>query len=97
MGSGMKRVRQPACPNDHPPKMDKEGRPIQCLPGSSSRLVCGDDHACFFSGMNYMCCPTNEPSNRNQFVCPAPLLTVLDSKGLPQKCNTWTRECPQLL
>ncbi|EYB97223.1 hypothetical protein Y032_0142g2306 [Ancylostoma ceylanicum] len=92
---GTAAFRQPACPNDHPPKMDKEGRPIQCLPGSSSRLVCGDDHACFFSGMNYMCCPTNEPSNRNQFVCPAPLLTVLDSKGLPQKCNTWTRECPQ--
>ncbi|KAK6764762.1 hypothetical protein RB195_024912 [Necator americanus] len=95
VGGGTKRVRQPSCPNDHQPKLDKIGRPIQCLPGSSSHSVCGDGHACFFSGMNYMCCPTNQSSGRHQHTCPAPMVTVLDSSGAPLRCKSWTRACPQ--
>uniref|UniRef100_A0A183GAZ3 WAP domain-containing protein n=1 Tax=Heligmosomoides polygyrus TaxID=6339 RepID=A0A183GAZ3_HELPZ len=87
--------RLPSCANGQHPKLDKVGRPIQCLPGSSSRSVCGVNHTCFFSGMNYMCCPSNEPSHDNQPACPSPLLTVLDSHGLPLKCNPRSRICPQ--
>ncbi|VDM59942.1 unnamed protein product [Angiostrongylus costaricensis] len=48
---------------------------------------------CFFSGINYMCCPSNEPSIDIQPTCPTPALTVLDSYGIPLKCNPQTRSC----
>ncbi|KHJ99176.1 hypothetical protein OESDEN_00838 [Oesophagostomum dentatum] len=94
--TGTLAIRQPTCPNDLLPKLDKNGRPLQCIPGSSSRLVCGEGYSCFFSGMNYMCCPTNEPPSSNQLACPAHSLTVLDPSGLPLKCDTWTHACPQV-
>ncbi|KJH40289.1 hypothetical protein DICVIV_13770 [Dictyocaulus viviparus] len=87
--------RPPSCPNDQQPKLDQLGNPIQCLPGTSSATSCGNNHICFFSGMNYMCCPSNEPSADNQNGCPSPSLAVLDSHGKPLKCDPLTRGCPQ--
>uniref|UniRef100_A0A1I7W8A5 WAP domain-containing protein n=1 Tax=Heterorhabditis bacteriophora TaxID=37862 RepID=A0A1I7W8A5_HETBA len=88
-------ARQPTCPNGQQPKVDKIGKVVQCLPGSSQSTICGMDHTCFFSGLNYMCCPSNEPSPENQPSCANPMLTVLDSHGLPLKCSPRTRQCPQ--
>ncbi|CAD6185151.1 unnamed protein product [Caenorhabditis auriculariae] len=84
----------PTCPNGQVPKLDKNLNPIQCLPGTSQYLICGNTHTCYFTGLNYMCCPSNEPSIDNQPTCPYPRITVLDSHGLPLKCSPRTRECP---
>ncbi|CAI2356701.1 unnamed protein product [Caenorhabditis sp. 36 PRJEB53466] len=84
----------PTCPNGQQPKLDSSLRPIQCLPGTSQHLICGANHNCFFTGLNYMCCPSNEPSIDNQPSCPYPKLTVLDPHGLPMKCSQIARSCP---
>lgn len=64
------------------------------LLGTSQHLICGANHNCFFTGLNYMCCPSNEPSIDNQPSCPYPKLTVLDPHGLPMKCSQIARSCP---
>ncbi|CCD72277.1 uncharacterized protein CELE_K02E10.4 [Caenorhabditis elegans] len=84
----------PTCPNGQLPKLDSSLRPLQCLPGTSQHLICGANHNCFFTGLNYMCCPSNEPSIDNQPSCPYPKLTVLDPHGLPMKCSQIARSCP---
>ncbi|EGT30173.1 hypothetical protein CAEBREN_02952 [Caenorhabditis brenneri] len=84
----------PTCPNGQLPKLDESLRPLQCLPGTSQHLICGPNHNCFFTGLNYMCCPSNEPSIDNQPSCPYPKLTVLDPHGLPLKCSQIARSCP---
>uniref|UniRef100_A0A1I7TCP3 Uncharacterized protein n=1 Tax=Caenorhabditis tropicalis TaxID=1561998 RepID=A0A1I7TCP3_9PELO len=84
----------PTCPNGQLPKLDASLKPLQCLPGTSQHLICGANHNCFFTGLNYMCCPSNEPSIDNQPSCPYPKLTVLDPHGLPLKCSQIARSCP---
>ncbi|EFO89868.1 hypothetical protein CRE_07555 [Caenorhabditis remanei] len=84
----------PTCPNGQLPELDSSLRPKQCLPGTSENLMCGANHNCFFTGLNYMCCPSNEPSIDNQPSCPYPKLTVLDPHGLPLKCSQIARSCP---
>ncbi|PIC16440.1 hypothetical protein B9Z55_023041 [Caenorhabditis nigoni] len=84
----------PTCPNGQLPELDSSLKPKQCLPGMSENLMCGPNHNCFFTGLNYMCCPSNEPSIDNQPSCPYPKLTVLDPHGLPLKCSQIARSCP---
>ncbi|CAJ0955271.1 unnamed protein product, partial [Mesorhabditis belari] len=86
---------QPTCPNGQAPKMNDDGKAIQCLPGSSQKVVCGNNHACFFTGMNYVCCPSNEPTEDSQPTCSPPYLTVLADDGYPLKCSARTRTCPR--
>ncbi|CAB3400509.1 unnamed protein product [Caenorhabditis bovis] len=88
-------AQSPTCPNGQLPKLDKNLKPIQCLPGTFQHAICGPNHNCFFTGLNYMCCPSNEPSIDNQPTCPYPKLTVLDAHGLPLKCSALTRHCPE--
>ncbi|KAJ1372024.1 hypothetical protein KIN20_034080 [Parelaphostrongylus tenuis] len=42
-----------------------------------------------------MCCPSYEASSDNQPTCLTPALTVLDSNGMPLKCDPRTRICPK--
>lgn len=87
-------AQRPTCPNGQIPKLDSDLNPIQCLPGTTQHAICGPNHNCYFTGLNYMCCPSNEPSVDNQPQCPYPKLTVLNSHGLPMKCSSRTRQCP---
>ncbi|CAJ0583671.1 unnamed protein product, partial [Mesorhabditis spiculigera] len=87
-------AQQPTCPNGQAPKLEEDGTLIQCLPGASQKVVCGKEHVCFFTGMNYVCCPSNEPTEETQLTCNAPYLTVLGTAGRPLKCSPRTRMCP---
>ncbi|GMR60637.1 hypothetical protein PMAYCL1PPCAC_30832, partial [Pristionchus mayeri] len=87
-------VELPQCPNGEPPKLDKQGSLIQCLPGAGQHSVCGPVHTCFFSGMNYMCCPTNEPPADAPPVCPNGLMTVTDARNHVVRCVPGRKACP---
>ncbi|CAI4226201.1 unnamed protein product [Auanema sp. JU1783] len=80
-----------SCPNGQQPEKDDTGKLIQCLPGLSVSQ-CGKAYGCFFSGVNYLCCPNNEIANRTN-VCPATYTTVMSSQGAPVKCNLY-QSCP---
>lgn len=59
--------------------------------------MCGKGYACFFSGFNYQCCPSEEDDDSfASLECPAPALTILDGDGGPIRCNPVTRPCPQV-
>ncbi|PAV55669.1 hypothetical protein WR25_01526 [Diploscapter pachys] len=92
--SCVRRATPPMCANGQAPKKDKDGNVIQCLPGTSQYSVCGKSHTCYFTGLNYMCCPSNEPNPENMPSCPSPSLTVLDGNGMPVYCSPRTRQCP---
>ncbi|TMS36475.1 hypothetical protein L596_003626 [Steinernema carpocapsae] len=83
----------PYCPNGHSPKLDTSGTPLICLPGQSSKLICGKGYACFFSGYNYQCCPQGEDEENEQLECPMSSLTVLDAVGDPLHCDKV--KCPK--
>ncbi|CAI4233204.1 unnamed protein product [Auanema sp. JU1783] len=83
----------PKCPNDGEPKLDGKGNFIQCLPGDSFALSCGNEYFCYFSGINYLCCPSNEKKIKKQMTCPEPLITVLSSRGDVLKCSGNSHEC----
>uniref|UniRef100_A0A915CCE0 Uncharacterized protein n=2 Tax=Parascaris univalens TaxID=6257 RepID=A0A915CCE0_PARUN len=84
----------PYCPNAQKPKVNPDGSVLQCLPGQ--KQMCGKGYACFFSGFNYQCCPSEEDEDSfSSLECPAPALTILDGDGGPIKCNPVTRPCPQ--
>ncbi|KAF8355766.1 hypothetical protein PRIPAC_97389 [Pristionchus pacificus] len=87
-------VEQPQCPNGETPKLDRQGALIQCLPGAGQHSVCGPVHTCFFSGMNYMCCPTNEPPADAPPVCPNGLMTVTDARNHVVQCIPGRKACP---
>ncbi|GMT06246.1 hypothetical protein PENTCL1PPCAC_28420 [Pristionchus entomophagus] len=87
-------VELPQCPNGESPKLDKRGSLIQCLPGAGQHSVCGPVHTCFFSGMNYMCCPTNEPPADAPPVCPNGLMTVTDARNHVVQCIPGRKACP---
>ncbi|GMT36074.1 hypothetical protein PFISCL1PPCAC_27371 [Pristionchus fissidentatus] len=87
-------VEIPQCPNGESPKLDKHGGLIQCLPGAGQHSVCGPVHTCFFSGVNYMCCPTNEPPADAPPVCPNGLLTVTDARNHVVRCIPGRKACP---
>uniref|UniRef100_A0A0M3HV32 Chitin-binding type-2 domain-containing protein n=1 Tax=Ascaris lumbricoides TaxID=6252 RepID=A0A0M3HV32_ASCLU len=84
----------PYCPNAQKPKVNPDGSVLQCLPGQ--KQMCGKGYACFFSGFNYQCCPSEEDDDSfASLECPAPALTILDGDGGPIRCNPATRPCPQ--
>uniref|UniRef100_A0A0K0EX78 CC domain-containing protein n=1 Tax=Strongyloides venezuelensis TaxID=75913 RepID=A0A0K0EX78_STRVS len=62
------------CPAGHA-KKDQKNDYVQCLPGDYSTHTCGDNHFCFFSGFNYVCCPEGKNSKKKtislkNFECP---------------------------
>uniref|UniRef100_A0A1I8AH45 Secreted protein n=1 Tax=Steinernema glaseri TaxID=37863 RepID=A0A1I8AH45_9BILA len=83
----------PYCPNGDAPKTDDSGAVIMCLPGQSSKIVCGKGYSCFFSGYNYQCCPQGEEEEEDPLECPMNALTVLDAMGDPVKCEK--AKCPR--
>ncbi|KAK0396865.1 hypothetical protein QR680_001890 [Steinernema hermaphroditum] len=83
----------PYCPNGDAPKTDEAGTVIICLPGQSSKTVCGKGYSCFFSGYNYQCCPQGEDEEEEPLECPMNALTVLDAVGDPVKCDK--AKCPK--
>uniref|UniRef100_A0A0N4U834 WAP domain-containing protein n=1 Tax=Dracunculus medinensis TaxID=318479 RepID=A0A0N4U834_DRAME len=68
---------------------------IHCLPGQDK---CGRNHSCYYSGLNYQCCPLLEnkhiKSPSKVLECPTPMLTVVDEDENPIKCNPLSRSCP---
>ncbi|KAI6201051.1 hypothetical protein M3Y96_00800200 [Aphelenchoides besseyi] len=85
------------CPNEGEPKLDVNGKPIQCLPGQPSEGICGKGYACFFSGFNYQCCPSNEDKEHDevQSECPDYAVAVLDFNGNPIRCSSLSDSCSQ--
>jgi len=83
--------RQLFCPNNGTPKPE-----IKCLPGQHDNNVCGEGYSCFFSGINYHCCPSgDETADKHQRgECPDYTFAVLDSVGKPVHCSTLGKECP---
>lgn len=73
--------------------MDENGDIVLCLPGQKG--FCGKGYACFFSGYNYHCCPSDEDDRDAALECPSPALTVLNDKGIPMKCDLEAKRCPQ--
>jgi hypothetical protein len=77
------------CPNNGTPKPG-----IKCLPGENDNNVCGDGYSCFFSGLNYHCCPSGDETNeRDQGECPDYTFAILDSNGKSIRCSSLGKEC----
>lgn len=62
--------------------------------GAGQFDVCGPLHTCFFSGLNYMCCPTNEPPADAHPICPNGLHTVIDHEYRSVLCAPGRLACP---
>lgn len=89
-----KEIQSLYCPNSRVPEFDHNGIIKQCLPGQGG--ICGPGFTCFFSGINYQCCPAEEDGKLNRIVrCPSFSLTVLTNAGLLLPCNPGFQDCPQ--
>ncbi|OUC41531.1 putative Kunitz/Bovine pancreatic trypsin inhibitor domain protein [Trichinella nativa] len=70
---GNAQAETPTCPNGLPVRLGADGQPVLCLPGKTQ---CPPSSGCYFNGIDFFCCPEEEPQSFNFYLTAPPPQTL---------------------
>ncbi|XP_003374931.1 putative kunitz/Bovine pancreatic trypsin inhibitor domain protein [Trichinella spiralis] len=70
---GSAQAETPTCPNGLPVRLGADGQPVLCLPGKTQ---CPPSSGCYFNGIDFFCCPEEEPQSFNFYLTAPPPQTL---------------------
>lgn len=60
--------------------------------------MCGEGYSCFFTGLDYHCCPSVDDIEdiKSHGECPDYAFAFLDSYGKQIRCSSIGKQCPEV-